>query len=137
MNKRYIIGCLAVWAFFFLSDGLLHGCLLKPFYDQTADLWRPEKEMCSKMPWIIAYEGVLAFLFGFIFTKGYERKGLGEGARYGWWIGLLFSASNLMWYAILPIPGTLALSWAAGMLAQLTLAGIIFAAIYKPAAPRF
>ena len=42
--------------------------------------------------WIYCGRAVFALLFVYIFTRGYEGKpGLGEGLRYGVWIGLFLN----------------------------------------------
>jgi hypothetical protein len=132
MNIRYIVACLAVWAFFFVYEGFLHEGILQPFYKETSDVWRTPMAMQERMVWMVVSQGLVAFLFGAIFTKGYERLGIWEGARYGWWIGLLFAAGTIMWYVVLPVPAMLAAGWCVGTLVETTIAGIILAAIYRP-----
>ena len=73
-------------------------------------LWRTD--MQSRM-WIYHVLTLIgAFFFTFIFSKGYEGKGLAEGARYGLYIGIWMSAG---WaygtYAMIAIPYSLALQW--------------------------
>ena len=132
MNIRYIVACLVVLAFFFLYDGIFHGQILRPFYEETADVWRTCPGMQARFLWMILAQGLTAFLFGLIFTKGYEHLGIAEGARYGWLIGLLFAAGYIIWYVILPVPGILVVAWSIGTLVEATLAGMILAAIYRP-----
>lgn len=55
---------------------------------------------------------ILSFFFVFIFTKGYQNKGIMEGVRYGVYIALFINfmvavAQNVLY----PIPYTLALQW--------------------------
>jgi len=128
MNRRYILACLAVLLFMFGYECLLHRVLLAHFYMELPDLWRNQPEMT----WLILYQIFFAFLFGFIFTKGYENRGIAEGARYGWWIGLLLTPLNLMWYAVLPLQPMLIVGWCVGGLIEWTIAGMILAAIYRP-----
>ena len=78
-------------------------------------------------------EGLIAFMFCYIFVKGYENKGVMEGARYGLRIGIGFTIGpSLTNYAVHPIPRELVLAWAVGMPLEMILAGVIIAAIYKP-----
>lgn len=132
MNRRYILASLAAWFVIWTVDGILHGMILKPFYMETSEFWRSQAEMEEKFPWVIVGEGIFAFLFTFVFTKGYENRGIGEGARYGWWIGLLLATLNLIFYAVQPLPAKIFLAWSVGDLVKLTLAGVVVAAIYRP-----
>jgi hypothetical protein len=75
-----------------------------------------------------------AFLFSYIFIKGYENKGLMEGLRYGLVIAFAFGvSSSLIQYVVQPWPGSLIVSWITGYLVEMAAAGVILAAIYKPA----
>src|SRR5262245_1590449 len=96
---------------------------------ETADFWRTQDDMSNHMHWMILGQIIFAFLFCYVFTKGYENRGIGEGARYGWWIGLLFAAPNLIMYAVQPLPPILYVGWAVGFLIEATIAGMIRAAI--------
>ncbi len=70
-----------------------------------ASAFRPEAEMMDMM---LTELGVL-FLFCYIFTKGHEGKGFGEGIRYGALIGTLVSLPTAIdAYVIYPITGELA-----------------------------
>lgn len=132
MNRRYIIACIATWIFMFGYEWVLHGVVLKPLYMETSDLWRTDTAMCEHFHWLVFGQGIFAFLFGYIFTKGYEGRGIWEGARYGWWIGLLMAAPNLVMYAVQPLPPLLIVGWSVGGLIEGTLAGMVLAAIYRP-----
>ena len=132
MNRRFIIASLSVWAFIWLFEGVFHGIILNPFYMETAEFWRPRQEMDDRCVWLILGEGIFSFLFTFIFTKGRESRDIGEGARYGWWVGLLLASLNLVMYAVSPLPVKLLVAWSLGVLVKTTLAGTIAAAVYRP-----
>ena len=132
MNPRYIIASLAVWVFMFGYEWLLHGVILEPFYLETPDLWRTCAAMGNHFHWLVLGQMIFAFLFSYIFTKGYENRGIAEGARYGWWIGLLLAAPNLIMYAVQPLPALLVMGWSVGGLIEGTLGGMVLAAIYRP-----
>lgn len=89
--------------------------------------------MQSKV-WIILVTDVFwSFFFCYIFARGYEGKGLGEGARYGAIIGLFFTMSQAYnSYVIFPLPYDLALKWFLSGLAGCVVLGIVAAAIYRP-----
>ena len=117
----------------FCYDWLIHGVVLEHLYMETSEFWRTSEDMESHRHWMVLGQAIFAFLFSYVFTKGYENRGIGEGARYGWWIGLLFAAPNLIMYAVQPLPPILFVGWSVGLLVELTIAGMIVAAIYRPA----
>ena len=130
MNKqRYLLASLAVLVFVFIYEWSFHGGLLKGIYEQTAHLWRSKND--CHMPVIIAAQLIFSFVFSFIFLKGYENKGIMEGVRYGALIGLLAIPSNLVYYAVMPLPVQLVVLWCVGGLVEMILAGAILAAVYK------
>lgn len=128
-TKRYVMASLAGFAFIFIYEWLFHGMLLEPLYTATVNLWR-SKEECK---WIAMLAGQMIFplMFTYIFTKGYENKGIPEGIRYGVLIGLLFLPSNLIFYAVMPLPSVLAAAWILGGIIEMAVLGAIVAGIYK------
>ena len=102
-TKRLWMTTFTVFAFIFLSDGLIHGWYLNQTYHETPNLWRSEMEMRQFVNWLVAGQFLISFFLSFIFTKGYENKGWQEGARYGFLIGL-FAASNPVSYTHLTLP---------------------------------
>jgi len=130
MNKlRYGLASLAVFIFVAVFEGIFHGKFLVGIYAQTAELWRPAGEMNT--PVIVFAQLMFSFVFGFIFTKGYENKGIMEGVRYGILIGLLAIPCHLVSYAVQPLPIQLAILWSVGGLIEMILAGAILAAVYR------
>jgi len=130
--KRFISASIVVFVVFEALNFLIHGVILAGAYESTAELWR--MDMNQKM-WIIYLSDLVkAFLFVYIFIKGYENKGWAEGLRYGFWIGLYVSIGmGFGSYAMYPIPFSMALQWFVYGVIQLILCGIITALIYKPA----
>jgi hypothetical protein len=91
---------------------------------------RPEGEM--KL-WILPVTGLFfSFLFTFIFSKGFEGKGLLEGTRYGLYIGLMVALPMAYGaYAMMPIPYSLALQWFIYGTLEFMIAGIVLALIFR------
>ena len=85
--------------------------------------------------WILYLTGtIFSLLFVYIFTKGYEGKGIAEGAKYGLIIGLFVSLTgSYSQYVVYPLPYSLALKWFLYGTIELIVAGIVVALIYKPA----
>jgi hypothetical protein len=103
-------------------------------YQALSHVWRPEAEMMSKMWIMFLTSAVWTVLFCYIFTRGYENKGVMEGVRYGLMIGLFigipFSYES---YAIYPITIGLANAWVILSVVMAIACGAVLAAIYKPA----
>jgi len=135
-GKQCLIASVVVFVVFFIVEYVVHGIFLKEIYQETADLWRPEADM-KKMMWFM-WLGYLIFspIFVCIYSKGYEegKSGIGQGFRYGLSIGLLIAPlSALGWYAVLPIPGQLAVCWLVTGIIEFTLLGLVVGLIYKKA----
>jgi hypothetical protein len=134
-TKKYILAVIVVFIVEEFLNWIIHGVILAPLYEATASIWRPLEEMNSMM-WIM-WIGDLIFsiFFVYIFTKGYENKGAGEGLRYGFLVGCLLSVPMAFsTYATQPIPFSLAVQWLIFGIIALTILGIVAAAVYKPAA---
>ena len=128
--KRFAASAAAVFSFIFVFEWLFHGVLLQATYDRTAYLWRPKAECV--FPAMLAGQLLLAVFFSYIFTRGYENKGIAEGTRYGFLIGLLFVPNNLIFYAVQPLPLDLVIKWIIGGMIEMTAAGAVLAAVYRP-----
>ena len=95
--KRFVLACLAVYAVYHVLSMAVHMGLLGDVYKSLSHVWRPEAEMNSLM-WIMCLtSAVWTVLFCYIFTRGYEGKGVGEGARYGLLIGLLIYVDRFVY----------------------------------------
>ncbi len=128
------LAALAIYVVGQIMGYLIHQVWLAPTYATLASVWRPGPEMESKMWIMFVTAAIWAFFFCYVFAKGYEGKGLAEGARYGAIIGLFFGISNAYdQYVVYPIPYSLALKWFLSTLAFCVVQGILAAAVYKPA----
>jgi hypothetical protein len=132
--KKLLIAFVAVYVVGQIMGYLIHQVWLMETYASLASVWRPEAEMASKMWIMFVTAATWSFFFCYVFARGYEGKGLAEGARYGAIIGLFFGISNAYdGYVIYPIPYSLALKWFLSGLAYCVVQGIVAAALYKPA----
>jgi hypothetical protein len=129
--KRFIGTSLLVFIVIEVINFFVHGVIFKKTYASLGALWRPD--MMSKM-WII-HVGylILSFIFTYIFIKGYEKKGVMEGFRYGIIIGLFANIPYAFFeYAIFPLPFALCLGWFIFGMIEYIFCGMIAAATYKP-----
>jgi hypothetical protein len=104
--------------------------ILASTYESLKSLWRPD--MMSLM-WI--YHVIMligAFFFSFIFSKGFEGKGIAEGVRYGLYIGIWMSVGMAYGtYAMIAIPYSLALQWFIYGVISYIVCGIALAMVFK------
>ncbi len=128
---RFAIAAIAGFIFTFVFDFIVHGIMIMPLYDATADLWRPESTMMEYLPtsMIVSFLTVATLLY--IFTRHYEGKGINEGVRFGAMMGVLIGLISFGMYVYLPIPITLAVAWFASSLVWLIGLGIVFSLTYK------
>ena len=98
-----------------------------------ASIFRPEAQMMDMM-WMMMVSGaIMIFMFCYIFTKGYEGKGIMEGVRFGALVGLMMAGPMAIDpHVIYPVPADVASIWLVSGIASLIVAGAVFAAIYKP-----
>jgi hypothetical protein len=102
-----------------------------PQYEATMSLWRPMAEMEAMMPMCIAIKLAMSLIITYIFTRNYEAKGVGEGARFGLYIGLLLGVVQFAGYTYLPMPMSLAVAWFITGVAYGVGAGIVASLVYK------
>jgi hypothetical protein len=129
--KKGVLAILAVFAYIFLTDILIHGFALKGMYAATASAWRPEAEMQSNMLWMCIGQFIMAKYFVWIFAKGYEGKGLMEGARFGTLMGLFVVGTYFVQYAVQPLTFELLAAWAILGTVQSIGAGVVAALVYR------
>ena len=135
MNKKLLFGFLAVFVATFALDYVVNNYLMMKEYLETPQLWRPEAEM--KVGVIVIVELIFALFFTFIFSKGYEGKGIWEGVRYGFYVGLMMNVTGAyMTFATMPVPYMLALKWFLYGTAQYMIYGALLGLIYGKVATK-
>ncbi len=135
--KKVLIGFVAVFVTLEVLDYIIHGVILMNTYTGMQNVWRTD--MMQKM-WILHFvKLVTAFFFTYIFSKGYEGKGIMEGIRYGFYLGMIVSSGFAFGsYVSYSIHYQLALQWFFYSLAEYIIAGIVVALVFgqkKEAAP--
>ena len=129
MNKKFWTGFVVVFVAMEVMMFLIHGVILKSAYEATQSIWRPDMMSLTWVYHVLAIIG--AFFFTFVFSRGYEGKGMAEGVRYGLYIGI-WMASGMAYgsYAMINIPYPLALQWFIYGIIEYVVYGIILAAIF-------
>jgi len=128
MNKKVWPGFIAVFVTLEVLNFVIHGLILGSTY-ASMTVWR--SDMMSKM-WITHLITLIgAFFFAFIFSKGYENKGIGEGLRYGLYIGIWLSVGMAYGtYSMIAIPYSMALEWFLLGVVEYLIAGAVLAMVF-------
>ena len=130
INKRLAICTLVVFVFMFFYEFGFHGILLQADYEQLPNIMRADDDAQSLFHFLLLGLLLMSYMICVIFERGYENKGLAEGARFGLLLGLLLSGPSLVFYAVMQFPGDLVVKWFAGGLVELVLAGMVLATAY-------
>jgi hypothetical protein len=129
MNKKVLTAFVAVFILMEVLSFLMNGVIMGEAYQSLQNIWRPDMQRLWWVFQVLMLVG--AFFFSFIFSKGYEGKGLMEGVRYGLyigiWMGIGFAYGT---YAMVAIPYSMALAWFVYTIVEYVLAGILAAAIF-------
>ena len=130
MSKKVWIGFVAVFILMEILDYLIYSVILGSTFQSLQSLWRPDM---MSLQWIYVVITLIgSFFFAFIFSKGYEGKGIAEGVRYGLYIGIWMSVGMAYGtYAMIAIPYSLALQWFLYGVVSYILAGIVLALVFK------
>jgi hypothetical protein len=136
MAKKLWLGFIAVFITAEILGFIVDWVLLRSTYESLNNLWRPDMNSLMWIYHVIMLVG--AFFFTFIFSKGYEGKGVAEGVRYGLYIGIWMSIGMAYGtYAMIAIPYSLALQWFIYGVIEYVIMGIVVSLVFgrkpKPA----
>jgi hypothetical protein len=129
MSKKIWIGFIAVFLTTQVIEGFVDLIFLGPIYISFSQIWRPIAEM--KL-WMLPVTGMFfSYFFVYIFSKGYERKGILEGVRYGLYVALMVALPTAYGnYALMQIPYSLALQWFTYRTIEYVIAGAILSGVF-------
>ena len=75
---------------------------------------------------------ISAVVFVYVYARFFAEKNLGNGLRYGFFIGLAWGVGmGYGTYAVMPLPYSLALGWFLGTLVEFIAAGLLVGLIVK------
>jgi hypothetical protein len=135
--KKILIGFVAVFVTLEVLDAIIHGGILMGTYAAMHSTWRPD--MMNKL-WILHFVKIVtAFFFTYVFAKGYEGKGIMEGVRFGFYLGMIVSSGFAFGtYSMFAINKGLALEWFFFSLIEYIIAGVVVSLVFgkKEAAPK-
>jgi len=131
VNKKTWIGFVAVFVTIAVLDFIVNMVLLSSTYQDESmkQLWRSQAEMKVWLFYVVYL--FVAFFFSLIFSKGYEGKGIMEGMRYGFYVGMMMAVPMAYGsYAAMPITYALAFQWFIYGLIEYVIAGIVLALVW-------
>jgi hypothetical protein len=130
---RLIFAIVAGFIVIFASDILIHGFWMKPDYQATQQLWRPEGEMQSYMVWMLSAQLLTVITFVLLWTRWAPTAQFGCAIGFGFLMGAFSGVWAIVLYVILPMPGSIAAKWFCAGIVQCILLGIVTFYVYKPA----
>jgi hypothetical protein len=133
MNTKRLV--VAIIIIYFVSYGLATlytEVIFADQFDAFNSIMRPEPQSGTYMAAMLLGYLVMTSMFCYIFTKGYENKGLAEGVRYGLLMGILLGSVEWVYGISLPLSMTLVVLITLLALIIWVIAGLILAAVYKP-----
>ncbi|HTY01932.1 MAG TPA: hypothetical protein VMG09_18035 [Bacteroidota bacterium] len=129
MKKKILIGFVVSFVLLEALSYLVNGVLLRSGWESVGQLLRPDMNSLMWVYYVITL--VEAFFFTFIFSKGFEGKGIMEGVRYGLYIGIWLSIGMAYGtYAMIAIPYSMALQWFIYGILTYVIAGIGLALVF-------
>jgi hypothetical protein len=131
---RLLLAIVVAFVIIFGTDMLIHGMWLKPDYDATKLIWRPESEMNARIGWMFVAQITCAATFVLIWAWGFSGGSIGTAVMFAVVMGMFQGIWVLVNYTIIPMPGELAVKWYFSGLAQAVLIGIATSLIYRPRA---
>lgn len=128
--KRFLLTALAIFMFALLWNALVHLVILREANLALAAIARPAPERNLVLSLLLTAAVSVLFLFSYVLFRrtGTMREGLGLGAIFGLFAGLLVDLNQ---YILYPLPGTLAASWFAFGLVEFCIYGMLCAWLYR------
>ena len=133
--KKLGVAALVAVVALYAMEFVFHGVLLQGVYHHYQGLWNPGPVMASRRWAMFLAYIVFGVFFTKIYTYGYEesRPSLGQGIRYGLWVGLMvYALGCCLEYMVYPISFKLAGVWFVGGVAETVVLGALVASLYKP-----
>lgn len=116
MNKKFLMSWAVVFVIWMAGGFLIHAWWLDEIYQSLAGMSRPAAEQEALFPFMLLAHVFMAGAFVWIYQRGNEDKPwLQQGLRFGIAIALLAPIPTyMMYYAVQPTPGMLAIKQASG-----------------------
>ena len=134
-TKKFLLASLAVFVAYSVLGYLIHHVILTADYEpMVGSSIRTMEEFTQRLPVLYLGNLVFALAFSLIYAHGYEhgKAWLGQGLRYGLFVGTLLAPVAMTEYVVYPVEGALALKWILYGYVQLVVCGVAAAVLYQP-----
>jgi hypothetical protein len=133
--KKLALATVAVFAALSIFEYILHTFVLASTYahPDIRRFWLWQEMDFSVLKWLCLGYFLFAGLFTFLYARGYQAKpALGQGARYGFYVGLLIHLPSLfIQHGLMMLPIVLIVAWSVAGLVECVLLGIVTSYIYR------
>jgi len=131
--KQWLVASVAVFVVLSILEFLVGRLVIGPWAAQLFPSDLQTEDAVMMRVWAYLGRAVFSLMFVFVFTRGYEGKpGVGEGLRYGLWIGLLiYLPQFFMNMVIMHRPADFLAVRGLASLVEVVVSGVIVAMIYK------
>jgi len=135
--NRWLIASVVVFVVLSILEFIMGRVVLGPWVAQLFPTVPQAEDMMMMRLWMYLGRAIFSVMFVFVFTRGYEGKpGMGEGLRYGLWIGLLIYIPQFFTNLVTTTrPADFLAIRALGSLVEVVLCGVLIAMIYKGEKP--
>ncbi|MBA4317541.1 MAG: hypothetical protein C0412_03995 [Flavobacterium sp.] len=132
--KKFFISLLVIYAVYELSGYLIHMIFLNGEYasESLKTILRPKAQLASNMWLIWITDLIWCFFFILIYLKGFRKKGIIDGLKYGVYIGIFVGFVNsFKTYALSPFPYIVIFYWFFFFMLQSVLLGLLIWFLYR------
>lgn len=134
-TKKFLIGWLVLFVAWMAGDFIVHGALLGGDYAALqGKLYRTPEDSQQYFPVMLAAHVLLAGALVWIYARGREadKPWMGQGLRFGLAVALLTVVpTSMIYYAVQPTPGLLAIKQTLFSGVLTVLLGVIVAWWYR------
>ncbi len=129
--KQWLIATGAVFIVLSILAFLVNRAVLVNWYPEQT-LQKPENLMMLRV-WMYLSRLLFSAIFVYLFSLGYEGKpGIGQGLRYGLWVGLLMSLPGVFSSMVVTTsPVDFLVVGGAVRVIEILIAGVVVGLIYK------
>ena len=130
---KWIYASIAVFVAYSILEFVLNHWVLAPGYPDAYPASADVQDVSMLRVYTYLGRAIFSLLFVYLFVRGYEGKpGIGEGARFGFWLGLLLHVPFIFYSLVVTKFGVgLLLARGAGNLFETVLCGILANMIYE------
>ena len=130
-NKNIIVGTIAVFITTMVFGFLVFGMALENFYMENIGdvVVRPQGE--ELMEWLAIAQLIMAYAFVWIWSQAVNGSGMMEGVRYGLFVGLFLGATEMIFYAFMPMAKNVMFVNFAGDVVMMIVAGIVLSLVWS------